>query len=128
MADVDRIRIDKWLWAARFFKTRSLAGEAVGGGRVHLNGVRAKPAKGVAVGDRLEVTVGQVQWDLVVRGLSDKRGPAKDAVLLYEETPESQVRRAKEADERRMIRVPGIDLGERPTKRDRRRIDHLRGR
>lgn len=128
MGEADRVRIDKWLWAARFFKTRSLAGDAVAGGRVHLNGVRAKPAKGVAVGDRLEVTVGQVQWDLVVRALSDKRGPAKDAVLLYEETSESQARRATEAEERRLIRVPGIDLGERPTKRDRRRIDHLRGR
>lgn len=128
MGDADRVRIDKWLWAARFFKTRSLAGDAVGGGRVHMNGVRAKPAKGVAVGDRLEITVGQVLWDVVVRGLSDRRGPAKDAVLLYEETPESTARRAKEADERRLIRVPGIDLGERPTKRDRRRIDRLRGR
>lgn len=122
MADVDRVRIDKWLWAARFFKTRSLASEAVGGGRVHLNGVRAKPSKGVGVGDRLEITVGQVQWDVEVRALGEKRGSAKDAALLCEETPESTARRAKEAEERRMIRVPGIDLGERPTKRDRRRI------
>jgi ribosome-associated heat shock protein Hsp15 len=128
MADADRVRIDKWLWAARFFKTRSLAGDAVAGGRVHVNDTRAKPAKAVAVGDRVDFTIGQVQWNVVVRGLSDKRGPAKDAVLLYKETPESAARRAKEAEERRMIRVPGIDLGERPTKRDRRRIDELRGR
>ncbi len=128
MGDADRVRIDRWLWAARFFKTRSLAGEAVAGGRVHVNGVRAKPAKGVAVGDRLEITIGQTTWDVAVHGLSDRRGPARDAVLLYEETPESAARRAEEAAERRLIRVPGIDLGARPTKRDRRRIDALRGR
>jgi ribosome-associated heat shock protein Hsp15 len=128
MGDADRVRIDRWLWAARFFKTRSLAGEAVAGGRVHVNGVRAKPAKGVAVGDRLEITIGQATWDVAVRALSDRRGPAREAVLLYEETPDSAARRAQEAAERRLIRVPGIDLGARPTKRDRRRIDALRGR
>lgn len=121
-----QVRIDKWLWAARFFKTRSLASEAVAGGRVHVNGVRAKPAKGVGIGDRLEITVGQTQFDVEVRGVSDKRGPAPVAQAMYEESPESRERRAKEAEERRMIRVPGIDLGQRPTKRDRRRIDELR--
>jgi ribosome-associated heat shock protein Hsp15 len=121
-----QVRIDKWLWAARFFKTRSLASEAVAGGRVHVNGVRAKPAKGVGVGDRLEITLGQSVAEVEVRGVSDRRGPAQQAQALYEESEESRVRRAKEAEERRYIRVPGVDLGARPTKRDRRRLDDLR--
>jgi ribosome-associated heat shock protein Hsp15 len=122
-----KVRLDRWLWAARFFKTRSLATEAVQGGRAHVNGARAKPAKEVGPGDTVEVTVGQTRWTVVVRGVSERRGPAPEARLLYEETGESAARRAREADARRMAPAPGTDLGARPTKRDRRRIQSLRG-
>jgi ribosome-associated heat shock protein Hsp15 len=123
---VDRVRVDKWLWAARFFKTRSAATDAVQGGRVHLNEVRVKPSKEIAVGDSLEIRVGQLQWNVVVRGLSDKRGPASVAAALYKENPESVVAREKRALELRLARPFGADLGARPTKLDRRRIDALR--
>src|SRR5262249_14013761 len=83
---VSMVRIDKWLWAARFFKTRGLAAAAVAGGRAHLNGERVKPSKEVRLADRIEVRVGQAQWTVVVTGLSDKRGPAGVAAGLYEET------------------------------------------
>ena len=86
---MDHVRIDKWLWAARFFKTRTLAADAVKGGRVELGGARVKAAKEVAVGDELKITIGQTRRTVIVRGVSDKRGPAKVAVTLYEETPES---------------------------------------
>lgn len=125
---VDRVRIDKWLWAARFFKTRSAATEAVQGGRVHVNGVRAKPAKELVVGDTVEVTVGQMPWTVRVTGLADKRGSAAVAATLYEETAESVANRQRRADDRRFARPVGADLGARPTKRDRRRIEQLRGR
>src|SRR4051812_493890 len=90
---MEQVRIDKWLWAARFFKTRSLATDAVLGGHVQVNGARVKPAKDVRVGDTLEVRIGTVQWSLVVAGLSDKRGPASVARTLYEETAESAAAR-----------------------------------
>ena len=122
----ERVRIDKWLWAARFFKTRSLATEAVQGGRVHVDGARVKPAKDVRVGDRIEVTVGEATIALVVRGLSDKRGPATAAALLYEETEESRERRERERDLRRVAPPPGADLHGRPSKRDRRRLEAQR--
>jgi ribosome-associated heat shock protein Hsp15 len=125
---VERVRIDKWLWAARFFKTRGAATEAVAGGRVHVNDVRAKPSKEVAVGDVVEVMVGEVPWTVIVRGLADKRGPAPVAQALYEETPDSRAGRERRAADRRFARPVGADLGARPTKRDRRRIDDLRGR
>jgi ribosome-associated heat shock protein Hsp15 len=121
-----RVRIDKWLWAARFFKTRSLATDAVQGGRVHVDGARVKPAKDVLVGDRIEVTVGEATIALVVRGLSDKRGPATAAALLYEETEDSRERRERERDLRRVAPPPGADLHGRPSKRDRRRLDAQR--
>ena len=122
------MRIDKWLWAARFFKTRSAATDAVGGGRIHVNGVRAKPAKEVVVGDVIEMTVADMPWTVVVRGLADKRGSASVAQTLYEETPESRTERERRISDRRFVRPLGADLGARPTKRDRRRIDSLRGR
>ena len=121
-------RIDKWLWAARFFKTRTLAADAVKGGRVELGGARVKAAKEVAVGDELQITIGQTRRTVVVRGVSDKRGPAKVAVTLYEETPESIAAREAAAEQRRLMSPPpGADLGMRPTKRDRRRLDSARG-
>ncbi len=126
MARMDGVRIDRWLWAARFFKTRGAATDAVLGGRAHVNGVRVKPSKDVRPGDRLEVTVGDLRRELVVRAVSDKRGPASVAATLYEETPESIVRREQQAAARRLARPLGADLGARPTKRDRRRLDALR--
>lgn len=82
----ERLRIDKWLWAARFFKTRSLAAEAVEGGKAHLNGVRVKPAKAASIGDTLEIRIGPFQFTVVVCGLSPRRGPASEAAKLYQET------------------------------------------
>jgi ribosome-associated heat shock protein Hsp15 len=123
---LDHVRIDRWLWAARFFKTRGAATDAVSGGHVHLNGARVKSAKEVRAGDRLAVTVADVRRDIVVLRVADRRGPATVAATLYEETPESTVRREQHALERRMARPLGADLGARPTKRDRRRIDALR--
>ena len=125
----DAIRVDKWLWAARLHKTRSLAADAVKGGRVQVNGQRVKPSKEVGPGDELEVTIGEVRRTVVVRGVAERRGPAKEAVLLYEETPESIAARELAAEQRRLASPPpGADLGARPTKRDRRRMDATRGR
>ncbi|WP_217913414.1 RNA-binding S4 domain-containing protein [Miltoncostaea marina] len=122
----EKVRIDKWLWAARFFKTRTLATEAVQGGRVHVDGARVKPAREVHVGDRLEVTIGEATFAVVVRGLADKRGPASAAALLYEETAESRERRERQRELRRMAPPLGADLQGRPSKRDRRRIEAQR--
>jgi ribosome-associated heat shock protein Hsp15 len=127
---VETTRLDKWLWAARFYKTRGLATEAVLGGRVHLNGARAKPAKDVRVGDRVELSTGTSTGTdrrvVTITGLSDRRGPASAAASLYAETPESVRAREQAALERRAARPPGADLGARPTKLDRRRLDALR--
>jgi ribosome-associated heat shock protein Hsp15 len=124
----DGVRVDKWLWASRLIKTRSLAADAVKGGRVQVNGQRVKPSKEVAAGDELEVTIGHVRRTVIVRGTAERRGPAKEAALLYEETPESAAARARAAEERRLTSPPpGADLGARPTKRDRRRLDATRG-
>ncbi len=123
---MEHVRIDSWLWAARFFKTRGAATDAVAGGHVHLNGARVKPAKEIRAGDRVVVTVADVRREIVVLRVADKRGPATVAATLYEETPESAVRREQQALERRMARPLGADLGARPTKRDRRRLDALR--
>lgn len=128
MDPAGRVRVDKWLWAARFFKTRSLATEAIQGGRVDVNGTRAKASKEVRVGDRVDVTIGQQAWTVVVRGLSDKRGPATVAQTLYEETPASTARREQQAAERRLAPAPGADMVGRPTKRDRRQIEAMRRR
>ena len=125
---MEATRVDKWLWAARFYKTRSAATDAVVGGRVHLNDARVKPSKDVRVGDTLEIRVGQLQWNVVVRGISDKRGSAKVAVTLYAESAESVAIREQRALELRMAQPFGADLGGRPTKQARRRIDDLRRR
>ena len=122
------VRIDKWLWAARFFKTRSAATESVLGGRVHVNGERVKPAKDVGVGDTVEISIGDRRWVVVVRGVADKRGAAKVAATLYEETPESIAAREQRALEHKLSRPLGADLGARPTKQDRRRLERFRGR
>jgi ribosome-associated heat shock protein Hsp15 len=123
---MDATRIDKWLWAARFYKTRGLATDAVLGGHVHLNGERVKPAKDVRAGDRVDVTIGVVRRSVVVRAISDRRGPASIAQTLYEETPESVAQREEQALQRRLAQPLGAELGARPTKQDRRRLDALR--
>ena len=120
------VRVDKWLWAARFYKTRSAATDAVLGGRVHVNGARVKPSKEVRVDDTIEATIGTVRRTVVVTGVSGKRGPASVAATLYEETPESVAAREQQALERRLARPLGADLGARPTKLDRRRLEALR--
>lgn len=121
------VRIDKWLWTARLFKTRALAGEAVRGGRVEVNGQVVKPSKEVRPGDRLEVSFGQVRLAAVVLGTARRRGRASEASLLYEETADSREARERHAAERRLYRPLGADLGARPTKRDRRRFEALPG-
>jgi ribosome-associated heat shock protein Hsp15 len=125
----DPVRIDKWLWAARLAKTWPLAAEAVKGGHVELNGRRVPPAKGVRVGDRLDLTLGGIPRTVVVRGLAERRGPASVAQALYEETPESVAERERIAQQRRLERAPEPRVpggGARPTKRDRRRLDAAR--
>ena len=123
----DRLRIDKWLWAARFFKTRSLAAQAVDGGRVRLNGDRVKPAKEVKPGDELTVHIGELEWVIDVRALSARRGPAAAARLLYEERAESMARRQVAIDARKALPEPAFGLRGRPTKRDRRMLKRLTG-
>ena len=123
---MDGVRIDKWLWAARFFKTRSLASAAVVGGRVHVNGERVKASKVVHVGDVLEITKGTERWKLAVDQLAERRGSASAAQALYTETDDSRAAREQEALTRRFARALGSDLGARPTKQDRRRLDALR--
>ncbi|AKJ28621.1 RNA-binding S4 domain-containing protein [Caldimonas brevitalea] len=120
---MEGVRLDKWLWAARFFKTRSLATDEIDKGRVQVNQLAAKPSREVRVGDTVSLRQGQVQRTVVVRGLSDVRGPAPVAQQLYEETPESVKAREEFAKNRRFLADPSqsIDQG-RPTKRDRRQL------
>lgn len=126
MSDDGRVRIDKWLWAARFFKTRTQASEAVAGGRVHLEGARVKPSRDLRVGDRLQITVGEATMTVIVSALGDRRGSASAAALLYEETPESRTRREREREQRRLAPAPGADMQGRPSGRDRRRMEAQR--
>ena len=120
------MRLDKWLWAARFFKTRSLATEAVVAGHVHVGGAHVKPAREVRVGDVLEIRRAAVTWTVEVRALAERRGPASEAATLYEETKASQEARERDRLQRRLAVPLGADLGARPTKQDRRRLDALR--
>jgi ribosome-associated heat shock protein Hsp15 len=122
------VRIDKWLWAARFFKTRGAATEAVVGGHVHVNGERVKPSKEVRPGDVVEISKRELRWTVTVKAVSERRGPASVAATLYEESSESRAAREQQALQRRLARPPGADLGARPTKQARRRIDRLRRR
>ena len=115
------MRVDKWLWAARLFKTRGLAAEAVKGGRIHVNGAAVKPGREIKVGDELEVTVGPVRRVVIVRGMAERRVSASAASELYEETEDSLAERERQAELRRLS-AP-LNLGGRPTKRDRRRYD-----
>ena len=120
------LRIDKWLWASRFFKTRTLAADAVDGGKVHLNSKPCKPSREVKPCDFLDITVGEVTWSIRVQALNAQRRPSSEARLLYEETTESQARRAREAELRRLAPVPGAGIRGRPTKRAGRLIRGLR--
>ena len=117
------VRIDKWLWAARFFKTRSLATDAVDGGKVRLNGDRVKPARSVKAGDTLDIDNGSTEWEVEVLGLADKRGSATVAQALYVETAQSIARRQQKAEQRKLFQEPGEAIKGRPTKRDRRKLD-----
>ena len=120
------IRVDRWLWAARFFKTRALAAEAVSGGRAHLNGARTKPAKPIRIGDTVSVQRGEVETVVVVRGLAEQRRPAPEALLLYEETPES-IRAREEFVARRRAEAAGrFERLGRPDKQARRTSIRLR--
>jgi ribosome-associated heat shock protein Hsp15 len=124
----ERVRIDKWLWAARLVKTRALAVDALKGGRVDVNGERAKPSREIRPGDRIDFATGPLRRTLVVRAATARRGPAAEAALLYEETPESIAARERFVAERRMAAMPAPERGGRPTKRDRRRLDKRRSR
>jgi ribosome-associated heat shock protein Hsp15 len=123
---VERVRVDKWLWAARFAKTRSAATDLVLAGHVKVGGERVKPAREVGAGDTLEIRRGTVRHVVVVTAVAERRGSAKVAATLYEETPESREERERHALERRLARPVGADLGVRPTKLERRRLDALR--
>jgi ribosome-associated heat shock protein Hsp15 len=123
----DSVRLDKWLWAARFFKTRSLATDAVDRGKVTVNGDKVKPARAVRVGDVLDIDNGSDRWEVDVMNLSETRGPAPVARNLYEETDKGVQRRADVAEGRRLFREPTQDLKGRPTKRDRRQMGKVGG-
>ena len=123
---MDKLRIDKWLWAARFYKTRSLAAEELDKGRVRVNDIEAKPSREVKVGDTLTLRQGPVTRTLVVRGISGQRGGAPTAQLLYEETAESLAAKALQAEQRRLGQEPANSQTQgRPTKRDRRDLEKL---
>ena len=117
------MRLDKWLWAARFFKTRSLAQQAIAASRVKLNDERVKPAHELKVGDSLSVRIGEYDWKLTVRGLSEKRGPAVQARLLYEESEASRKERERRIDIRKFSPEPAASIKGRPTKKNRRDLD-----
>jgi ribosome-associated heat shock protein Hsp15 len=124
----DHVRLDKWLWTARFYKTRSLASEAVAGGKVQVNGDRAKRARPLQIGDEVRIRQGPYQHLVVVRGLSGRRGPASEAAKLYEERPESRQAREAMALQLKTMHAAFVTEKGRPTKRDRREIERLKGR
>jgi ribosome-associated heat shock protein Hsp15 len=119
------MRLDKWLWAARFFKTRSLAQQAIEAGRVTLNAQRIKSSHAVKLDDGVSVRVGELEWRVLVKGLSERRGPAEQARKLYEETAESRAERERRMDVRRLSLEPAAAIKGRPTKRDRRTLERF---
>jgi len=127
MMENDNVRIDKWLWAARFFKTRSLAADAVDRGRIKIGGENVKPARSVKVNDKIVIDNGSTRWEVVVLGLSDQRGPAPVAQALYRETEDSISKRENDQEARRLFPEPGSTIKGRPTKRDRRAITRAGG-
>ena len=124
---MERVRLDKFLWAARFYKTRSISTEAIDGGKVRVNGDRVKPAKEVKAGDRIELRAGDSEYTILVKALADKRGGAEIARTLYDETPESVAARIAATEKRRRFSDPSEEIFARPTKRDRRSLDRFRG-
>jgi len=116
------VRLDKWLWAARFFKTRSLASKAVSGGHVHLNGKRVKPSRTVQGGEQLRIKRGTEEYTVNILALSSRRGPAKVAVTLYEETEQSLTQRQEAREQRKLVKAPAVRPEGRPDKHDRRKI------
>lgn len=123
----ERMRIDKWLWVARFFKTRSLAATAIASHKIRCNGDHVKLARDLKVGDELEITIGQTVFVVIVQGMAEQRRPAPEARLLYQETPESEARRLRDQELKKLAPVPGSDLKGRPTKRERRMIRRIGG-
>jgi len=127
MQQLESIRLDKWLWAARFFKTRKLASDAVSGGKIHLNGQRTKPSKEVKINDSLVIHKDQYSWDITVLGINAQRRPATEAVLLYSESEASSLKRAQDVAQRRVDRLlMPDDLAQRPNKKQRRQIHRFK--
>jgi ribosome-associated heat shock protein Hsp15 len=122
----DRVRLDKWPWAARFYKTRSLAAEAIAGGKVQVNGERVKRAKPVQPGDEVRIRLGPYEHQILIRALSERRGPASAAALLYEEKPESRSAREAMALQLKSLHAAFVPERGRPTKKDRREIEKLK--
>ncbi len=121
----DRVRLDRWLWAARFFKTRAIAAAAVAGGKVHVNGSRAKAAKPLQEGDELRVRVGPYDWLVTVRAVTERRGSARDAQLLYDESPDGRAARERLAELHKIAPARTYQGKGRPTKKARRELDRL---
>jgi ribosome-associated heat shock protein Hsp15 len=126
--DDSKVRLDKWLWAARFYKTRSLAAEAIEGGKVQVNGDRVKRARPLQVGDEVRIRQGPFEHQIVVSRLSDRRGPASEAALLYQEKPASRAAREAMALQLKSLHAAFVPERGRPTKKDRREINRLKGR
>lgn len=124
----ESVRLDKWLWAARFFKTRKMATEAINGGKVHINNARVKPSRAVKMGDKLDITRENYRYHISIQGLNDKRRPAKEAQLLYEESEESINAREQERELRKMNSASVHQSDKKPNKKERRQMDKWRGR
>lgn len=124
---LDKLRLDKWLWAARFFKNRGMATDEINGGKVHVNGERSKPARAIKVGDRVKITKGIYTWEVIVQALDDKRRTAAEAQTLYTELEASEMARKVLSDERRLHIMAPSPI-KRPDKRDRRRLKEVRER
>ncbi|HEU4344291.1 MAG TPA: S4 domain-containing protein [Candidatus Binatia bacterium] len=124
-APEEQLRIDKWLWAARFFKTRSLAAEAVAGGKVEVNGARVKPSRAIHPGDQVRVRRGPYEWAVIVMGVAARRSPAPEAQQLYQETDDSIRKREATAARLKLERPPELDSSARPSKKDRRAIQRF---
>ena len=127
-AELDAIRLDKWLWAARFYKTRALAADAINGGKVHVNGQRSKPGKEIKLGTEIVINKNGYTWDITVTALTPQRRSAKDAVLLYEETPESHAKRQLQiqAEKEHKELFPFVYLDHKPNKKERRLIHRFK--
>jgi len=126
--ELQSLRLDKWLWASRFFKTRKLATDAINGGKVHLNGVRVKPSRAVKITDTLDITRESYRYHIEVLGLNDKRRPAKEAQLLYVESEDSIRKREQERELRKLNSASVHQSDKKPNKKERRQIDKWRGR